>query len=210
PRSFVLAQKPAPAAGGTAPTIDKADPDFVKIKETIEESIKPQVRAMTMLANGSSDSKAIDALVSQSISVNLIPDPPKAAVTTQPTGILASFAGGGGGGGGSLALGSGLIEKGVLGLLAVVAMGMMIMMVRRAGKRTETLSAEELVGVPPALEAQGDVIGEADEGEMAMPGIEVGEDEMQSQKMLEKVGELVTQSPEAAAKLIGRWINVED
>jgi flagellar biosynthesis/type III secretory pathway M-ring protein FliF/YscJ len=64
--------------------------------------------------------------------------------------------------------------------------------------------------MPPALEAQGDVIGEADEGEMAMPGIEVGEDEMQSQKMLEQVGELVTQSPEAAAKLIGRWINVED
>lgn len=218
PKSFVLAQKPAPAAGGAPaggaapPAIDKADPDFVKIKETIEESIKPQVRAMTMLANGNSDAKAIEALVSQSISVNLIPDPPKAAVTVQPTSLLASIAGGGGGGGGvgSFGLGSGLIEKGVLGLLALVSMGMMIMMVRKAGKRTETPSAEELVGVPPALEAQGDVIGEADEGEMAMPGIEVGEDEMQSQKMLEQVGELVTSSPEAAAKLIGRWINVED
>jgi flagellar biosynthesis/type III secretory pathway M-ring protein FliF/YscJ len=212
PKSFVLAQKSAPAAGATPAPIDKADPDFVKIKETIEESIKPQVRAMTMLANGSSDAKAIDALVSQSISVNLIPDPPKAAVMTQPTSLLASIAGGGGGngGGGGFGLGSGLIEKGVLGLLALVSMGMMIMMVRKAGKRTETPSAEELVGVPPALEAQGDVIGEADEGEMAMPGIEVGEDEMQSQKMLEQVGELVTQSPEAAAKLVGRWINVED
>jgi flagellar biosynthesis/type III secretory pathway M-ring protein FliF/YscJ len=214
PKSFVLAQKSSPPAGAAPALMDKTDPDFIKLKEIIEESIKPQVRAMTVLANGSTDPKAIEALVSQSISVNVIPDPPKPApAATQTAGILASFTsggGGGGGGGGVLSLGSGLIDKAVLGLLAVFAMGMMVMMVRRAGKRTEIPSAEELVGLPPALEAQAEVIGEADEGEMAMPGIEVGEQEMQSQKMLEQVGELVTSSPEAAAKLIGRWINVED
>jgi flagellar biosynthesis/type III secretory pathway M-ring protein FliF/YscJ len=215
PKGFVAAQKPAPAAGAAAPTapapITDADQDFQEIRKTIIASVKPQVRAMTVLANGNTDPKAIEALVDQSISVNLIPDPPRAAPTTLPTGILASFtAGGSNGGGGMLNLGGGLIDKAVLGLLALVAMTMMIMMVKRAGRKTEIPSAEELVGLPPALEAQGDVIGEADEGEMAMPGIEVGEDEMQSQKMLEQVGELVSTSPEAAAKLIGRWINVED
>ncbi len=214
PKGFVAAQKPAPAAGtpaGTAPTpITDADQDFQDIRKTIIASIKPQVRAMTVAANGNSDPKAIEALVEQSISVSLIPDPPKSGGTTQPTSMLASFTGGGGGGGGALSLGSGLLDKAVLGLLGVVAMGMMVMMVRKAGKKAEIPSAEELVGLPPALEAQGEVIGEADEGEMAMPGIEVGEDEMQSQKMLEQVGELVTSSPEAAAKLVGRWISVEE
>jgi flagellar biosynthesis/type III secretory pathway M-ring protein FliF/YscJ len=210
PRGFIAAQKPAPAAGTpagtTAAPITDADQDFQDIRKTIIASIKPQVRAMTVAANGNSDPKAIEALVDQSISVSLIPDPPRSGGATQPTSMLASFSGGGS----SLGLGSGLVDKAVVGLLGVVAMGMMVMMVRKAGKKSEIPSAEELVGLPPALEAEGDVIGEADEGEMAMPGIEVGEDEMQSQKMLEQVGELVTSSPEAAAKLVGRWISVEE
>jgi flagellar biosynthesis/type III secretory pathway M-ring protein FliF/YscJ len=215
PKSFIAAQLPAPAsasggAAATPPAIDETNPEYLKIKKTIEESIRPQVRAMTVMANSNSDPKAIEALVNQSISVNLIPDPPKGPAVTQTAGLLATIGGGGGGAGGTLGLGSGLIEKGVLGFLAFMAMGMMVLMVKKAGKKTEIPTAEELVGVPPSLEAQGDVIGEADEGDTAMPGIEVGEDQMHSQKMLEQVGELVSKSPESAAKLIGRWINVED
>jgi flagellar biosynthesis/type III secretory pathway M-ring protein FliF/YscJ len=214
PKSFVLSLFKPAAAGASAEHTDEEIKKLFsdEVVPAIKASIKPQVRAMTVLANGNSDPKAIDALVDQSIGISWVPDAPRpAASTTQTAGILASFTGGGGGGGGGvLGFGSGLIEKGVLGLLAFFAMGMMVMMVKRAGKKAEIPSAEELVGLPPALETQADIIGEADEGEMAMPGIEVGEDEMQSQKMLEQVGELVTKSPEAAAKLIGRWINVED
>jgi len=86
----------------------------------------------------------------------------------------------------------------------------MFMMVKRSGRRAEVPSAEELVGVPPALQAQADVMGEAEEGEMAMTGIEVDEDHMHSQKLLEQVGELVSQSPESAAKLINRWIDIDE
>jgi len=87
---------------------------------------------------------------------------------------------------------------------------MMLMLVRKAGRAVETPSAEELVGMPPTLDAQADVVGEADEGDTAMAGIEVGDDQMQSQQLLEQVGELVEKSPESAAKLIGRWISVEE
>jgi flagellar biosynthesis/type III secretory pathway M-ring protein FliF/YscJ len=83
-------------------------------------------------------------------------------------------------------------------------------MVRKAGKKTEIPSAEELVGVPPSLELQADVIGEADEGELAMEGIEVGDEQMQSKKLLETVSQMVESNPESAAKLLNRWIDVEE
>jgi flagellar biosynthesis/type III secretory pathway M-ring protein FliF/YscJ len=213
PRGFVASLiKTTPPAGGAAPaapTDTEIDTEFTKVKDVIVNSIKPQVRAMTALANGSSDAKALEALVSSSIGVSLIPlDLPAPSGSPQPSGLLGTLAAGGGGG--AFGLNSGLVDKAVLGGLAVVAMGMMIMMMRKAGRKVEIPTAEELVGLPPALEAQADVIGEADEGDMAMPGIEVGEDEMQSQKVLEQVADLVTKSPDSAAKLIGRWISVED
>ena len=122
----------------------------------------------------------------------------------------AGSAGGVMGLGGGLALGSGLIDKAVLGLLGVLSLGMMFVMVRRAARRVELPSAEELVGLPPTLEAQSDVIGEADEGETAMAGIEVGEDEVRVQKMLEQVTDYVSKNPDTAAKLVGRWLKSEE
>ena len=85
---------------------------------------------------------------------------------------------------------------------------MMVLMVRKAGKRVEMPTAEELVGLPPTLEAKSDVVGEADESETAMAGIEVGEEEIKSTKMRESVSEFIKQSPEAASKLLNRWITV--
>ena len=123
---------------------------------------------------------------------------------------VAGAGGSGGGGLGGFFSASGMIETVVLGVLALVAVGMMVSMVRRAGRKSELPSAEELVGVPPALEVAGDLVGEADESEAAIAGIEISEDEVESQKMRELVGEMINSNPQAAAALVGRWINEDD
>ena len=70
-------------------------------------------------------------------------------------------------------------------------------------------TAEEIVGVPAKLEPRNDMIGEADETDTPMAGIEVGEEEVRSQKMLEQVADLVKDSPESAARMLNRWIQIE-
>jgi hypothetical protein len=52
-------------------------------------------------------------------------------------------------------------------------------------------------------------VGEADESETAMAGIEVGEEEIKATKLRESVSELINQSPEVAGKMLNRWISVE-
>jgi flagellar biosynthesis/type III secretory pathway M-ring protein FliF/YscJ len=207
PRSFVVAQM-KPAAGGTAPT-DPAEADIKTkfesdVKPAILASLAPQVRALTGLASPGATAEQISEMLKESIGVAMIPLDVRLPEAPQEAGVLGGLTSGG------LSLGGGIFDKAVLGLLSVAAMAMMVMMVRKAGKQATTPTAEELVGLPPTLEAQADVIGEAEESDTAMTGIEVGEDEMQSQKMLEQVEELVDQSPEAAAKLINRWINVDE
>jgi flagellar biosynthesis/type III secretory pathway M-ring protein FliF/YscJ len=96
-----------------------------------------------------------------------------------------------------------------LGLLAVGALGMMFMLVRKAGKPAELPSAQELVGLPPALEAGADIVGEADEGSTAMEGIELPDDQVRVNKMLETIGEMVKNKPQDAAAVLNRWIQVE-
>jgi flagellar biosynthesis/type III secretory pathway M-ring protein FliF/YscJ len=107
------------------------------------------------------------------------------------------------------ARGGGMIDKVVLGVLAVVALGMMLMMVRKAGRRIEMPSAEELAGIPPALDTKSDLVGEADESETAMAGIEVGEAEIKATKLREQVSDLIQKSPDVAGKMLNRWISVE-
>ena len=107
---------------------------------------------------------------------------------------------------GGFSLGAGLIDKAVVSVLAIAALTMMVMMVKKAGKKIELPTAEELVGVPPNMEVKSDLIGEATEGETPLEGIEVDEVAVQQQKMLESVEEFVTGSPEGAAKLVKRWI----
>jgi flagellar M-ring protein FliF len=126
----------------------------------------------------------------------------------------ASFLSGGDAGGGALGtillVGSGMIDKLVLGVLALVALGMMALMVRKVGRKPMLATAEELAGVPPALEMTSDLVGEADESETAIPGILVGEDEIKAAKLREQVSDLIRKDPEVAGKMFNRWIAVEN
>lgn len=220
PRSFVvgLIQSTAPAAGGNGaapapagapagPTEQEINDKFDKdVRPTIEKLLRPHVRAMTVLANGVATDEAMTKILADAINVAMIPlDVPAPATKGGATaGILGGLASGGGGGG--FNLGGGLIDKAVLGALALVSVGMMLLLVKKSGKPMELPTAEEIVGIPPALEGQVDLIGEADEAEAAMQGIEVNEDAMQVQQVLEQVGELVSTNPDSAAKLIARWM----
>ncbi len=206
PRGYVAAllqQESAPASGGgapAAPTQAQVEARFETEKTRIAESILPHLRTMMTQASKGLDAQAVADAARQQVAISLIPvDLPQVGAPV-PAGVL------GGGGGSFLALGSGVIDKILLGGLAVAAMALMVLMVRKAGRRMELPTPEELLGVPPTLDSKGDLIGEAEEGDTALAGIEVGEEAMATQKMLEQVTELVKQSPDSAAKLINRWM----
>lgn len=123
----------------------------------------------------------------------------------------AGFMGGLMGGSGSPMLGNGnLVETVLVGVLAAIALVLMLMVVKRSGKNVELPSAEELLGMPPQLENLSDLIGEADESEAAMQGIEVDDAVVQIQKLREQVGELIKNDPNSAAGLVERWAELEE
>ena len=128
-----------------------------------------------------------------------------AGVAMQQAGLIGTLTGGEG----MLASGN-LIETALVGVLAMIAVVMMLMMVKRSSKNIELPSAEELVGIPPQLETIGDLVGEAGEGETAMAGIELDDAVMQVQQLREQVNDLIGSDPESAARLIGRWAEVEE
>ncbi len=214
PRSFVVrvvksaAGAATPAAGGQTPEPTEqeiSDAFEKKVRPVIEASIKPQVRAITMQGMRNAKPEAVDAMVDQSVGVSLIPMDFEAPAP-QSAGIIGTLtsAGGGGGGGGSI------LDKALLGVISLIALGMMFALVRKSGKRVEVPTAEELVGLPPAIDGGSDIVGEAEESESAMMGIEVGDDTMESQKMLEQINTMVGQSPDNVARLLNRWIEREE
>lgn len=167
---------------------------FTQMRQQIIASVQPHLR--TRQENGTMSEGVVE--------VSMVPVPIEAVTgMTSEAGLLGGLSGAWAGSGG-------LVDKVVLGALSAVALGMMFMMVRRSSKKIELPSAEELVGVPPALAVDADVVGEADERDAPMEGIEVGADEIKIQKILEQLGEMVTQNPENAATMLRRWIQVEE
>jgi flagellar biosynthesis/type III secretory pathway M-ring protein FliF/YscJ len=196
PRGYIVSLLKRQGGGDGEPTDADIDQAFAREQARIVEAVRPHLKSRT----------AEGAVVEGEVAVSLIPvDMAPGAGPGGATGLLGAMAGGGGLGGAVV----GMLDKLILGALALVAFVMMLMLVRR-GSRPEALpEAEELAGVPPTLETRSDLIGEADESETPMAGIEVDEQEVQSQKILDQVGELVNKDPEMAAKLITRWVSHE-
>lgn len=200
PRSHVLRlieQETVPAADDAEPVVptpqEIAD-RFDRVRSDLE------ARIQVVLGNIVTGDPADVA-----VTVSMLSDMPLVGASTSSAG----FGGGGGmgGGGGFLGLASGgLIDKAVLGALALVSLAMMAMLMRKATKRAELPTAEELVGVPPELKGDSDVFGEAVEGDVPMSGIELDEEQVRAGKMLDQVGELVADSPETAASLLQSWV----
>jgi len=93
--------------------------------------------------------------------------------------------------------------------MAIAALVMMALALRKATKPVDLPSAEDLVGVPPALRADDEMYGEADEADAALSGVELSDDELQKRKLVEQVSSLVRERPDEAAQLVSRWVRSE-
>jgi len=201
-RSIVAAESPA-ASGAEAAAPDRAalEARWAQMALAIKAGVIPHVRTMTTQTLGRVPS---EAEVADFVQVAMIPgDAPAVMGMSGGGGGLAGIVGGGG-----LALG-GIVDKAVLVVLGLFAIGLMFSLVRKANTPVEIPTAEELVGMPATLETPSDLIGEADESDMAMAGIEVGEEQVKSKRMLEEVAKMVETNPDAAARLMKQWITAE-
>lgn len=193
-----------------APGVEKGDgfdptaPDVIaKIEQAFATVLKPEIERLVLphLAivdesnGGSSDGV---------VSVTLIPIDNVSDATG--VGGVGTQSAGVGGIVGTL-VSSGLIEKSMLGILAVVSLFMMVGMVKKAGKKVDLPPIEELVGIPPSLLAESDLVGEAGESDGVLEAVEVADDEFRSSRMLDQIRELVKSQPEDVSNVIRRWVN---
>lgn len=95
-------------------------------------------------------------------------------------------------------------------LLAVFAIGLMAYMVRHATKPESLPSLEELAGVPPTLPAEEDLIGEVEEHEATMEGMELDEEQLKSRRMAEQISEMIKANPGDAGAILGKWVRTND
>ncbi len=196
------------AAGGGAPEITETEIETEwssRLARDLEKMIGPLVQTADISGT---------AMEAGEVVVSLIPI---ALASVGPNGLRGGAgpgaAGSGGGGvfdGVSSLAQSGVLKQVLLGGLAVLSIGMMFVLVRKAGKAQPMPTAEELVGIPPALQPDSDLVGEADEGETPMMGIEINSDELKRQKMLEEVAELVKSNPQVAVGVFNRWLTPEN
>ncbi|MBL8746773.1 MAG: hypothetical protein JNK58_10505 [Phycisphaerae bacterium] len=173
--------------------------------EPPENDLQPIVTAETARIKGEVelqiDTSAGAETVKGEVQVSMIPIAPAGlgAPAVQPASILGIPTG-------TLAA-EGLVKNIALGGLALLALSMVLVTAMRTTKREPLPSAEELVGLPPALDSGSELVGEAGEAESALTGIELTDDDMRTRKVSEQVADLVSEKPEDAARLLGRWIS---
>jgi len=156
------------------------------------------------------DTSGVQGAVAGQVVVNMYSDTVAAAVGTIGSSSVA-LAGGVGGGMVSSLVDSGLVRGIGLSLLALVSLTLMFMLVRKSSRQDELPSAEELVGIPPALaEAPSDLVGEADEGIAPMEGLEIDEAQLKRQQMLDQINGLAVSEPSEAAGLLRKWVQSDE
>jgi flagellar M-ring protein FliF len=205
PRGFVvsLLQRETAAPEGAD---KKAEPTAAEIDKRFQEEEMRLLRALTPhVRTVDAQGRAIDG----EVIVTMISSPAMFAGMPMEGGLVPGLTGGGTVQS-LMALGNGALDKIVLAVLAIVALGMMVVMVRRAGRHVAPPPPEELAGAPPALPNPSEVVGEADESETAMAGIIVGESDLKAVKLREQVSELIQKSPDTAVKVLNRWVAVEE
>lgn len=104
-------------------------------------------------------------------------------------------------------IGSGGLRTWILGGLALAAIGAMLLIVRRSSGANLMPSEEELLGEPPALKAEVDIVmGEADEVDPPLDARVLDDEELRRKQMLSQLNELVVREPSEAAILVKQWI----
>lgn len=198
PRSYFVAVLKNMGGADAPETPDPAAVEAVVRRETdrIRADIQP-------LVDASADAEGAPG----EVVVSMIPDAGEISLMSPAMAV----AGVGGGGLSALTGETGeLIKTGLLAGLALGALAMMVVLVKRAGKADALPSAHDIVGVPRSLTEDADLVGEADEADNALAGIELSDEMIRSRKLLEQVQEMVAEHPEDAASLLGRWIQTDD
>lgn len=203
----------APASGASAAPVDdvtqaEIDAKFKEEKTRLETDLTPQIT--TAIAGTSADTPDTTRLVT----VSMIPVPSVGTMSfagVSSVGVLGASGGGGGAAGGGVMslVNADLVKNVVLGGFAIASVGMMFMLVKKSSRPLELPTAEQIVGIPPALEAETDIVGEADESMMAMEGVELMDDQVKTKKMLEQVQDMVQKNPSDAAALMNLWLTAD-
>lgn len=110
------------------------------------------------------------------------------------------------GGGLGAVMSSETTQTGLLAGLAVMSLGLMFYMVRRATRKDELPTIEELAGVPPTLPADDDLMGEVDQMDSGLAGVELDEDELRARQIADQISDLVRANPEEAGGLLTKWV----
>ncbi len=97
-------------------------------------------------------------------------------------------------------------QSAMVGVLVLGALGLMFYMVRRATRPEALPSVEELAGLPPRLPVEDDVVGEVDESEAMMAGVELDENELESRKIAEQISTLIKANPQEAGAIMHKWV----
>ena len=181
---------------------ENAEPDVAAMNTLITE----QTTKIKSFVEPLIDTGAIQGAVPGTVEVYSLADFAAPAAAGSGGGFEGAGSGSGTGMSGSFAGGS-LVKNISLGGLVLVSLVMMFMMVKKASVREELPSAEELVGVPPAL-TPGDteLVGEAGEAHAAMEGFEIDEGEMRFQQMLSQINDMAVKEPAEIANLLRRWM----
>lgn len=192
----------AGAGGGAAPAAG-AEPTDTQLDPIVQSEVTRIQGEVEKLI----DTSGAEQTTPGEVKVSMIPVMPgagtgPAGAKTKPAGL---FGVGTVGDVGGIAMDE-LVKTGALGGLAVLALGLVVFTAVKANKREELPTAEELVGIPPALDADDDIVGEAEAAEPALAGIELSDDAMKERQVLEQVQGMIVDNPSDAARLVTRWI----
>lgn len=183
----------------TPPTDAEVAERFEAIRTMIEDAVRPHLKAL------GPDGQVVDGEVRVAMYARVGPGVPGGTLggggafgTIGPSGGIAAY------------LGDSPVQTALVGVLAVVAGVLMLSLIRRSGRQLELPVAEDLVGIPPALQAEDDLIGEAGTSDSALEGVEIDENAMKGRQLLEQVSSMVQADPATASKLLSRWIEFGD
>ena len=192
PRSYFVAlqKQRSGSSSGQSPESDSME----KLMESTLESIELQV--MPLIATGSAE-----GMRRGEVTVAVFDDVAVLAETS-------SFAAVSGGWQEASIWATWLPTAGLL-LLAGLAVGMMALMLRRVGVVThEARPVNEAIGTGLLVE-DVDVIGEVDDADVVLDGIEINNEEVRRRVMLDQIREAVQSRPEESASVLRRWTRTE-
>ncbi len=182
---------------------DAPEPDDAALAPIVQRElaqIQSQVEPLVTAAGGAAGNGAGGA--TSGVRTHMIPDRSLWMPVTAGVGASSS--------GVQMVLDNAWAKPAGVALLAAVSLAIMLVMARKATQTQPMPSIEELAGVPPTLQSDDDLVGEAETGDSTMPGMELDDEELRHRKIAEQITELIKSNPAEAAGLVRKWVRTEE